>query len=229
VKRYYVAALGVLLLAPQAVAEQPGDDFFIKDVAGVSGQPVPLGAETNDAYPSSDLFTFAGLPAGVKLSAGGEWNGVWIVPRKDIRGLSLLSDNGLNAQFSIVVTRAQMPSRPQQSLTVRVTLSSPVGAAAPPPTAYAPSASEKMLLDKAADLLRRGDVSGARTLLEYLVAKGIPKASLLLGESYDPSVLSKLYTKGVEPDTAKAIEWYQNAYKLGSIEAKAHLDSLSTK
>jgi hypothetical protein len=87
VKRFYVGALSALLWAQQttaeakptgsqSVGERQGDDFFAGDVAGTSGEPVPLGAVTNDAYPSSDLFTFTGLAAGVRLSAGGEWNGV---------------------------------------------------------------------------------------------------------------------------------------------------------
>jgi hypothetical protein len=250
VKQFYAAALSALLWAPpmtaeateapppagaQNIAKQQGD-FFAEDVTGISGEPVPLGAVTNDAYPSSDLFTFSGLPAGVRLSAGGEWNGVWIVPRKDVRGLAFLSAKGLDARFSVVITRAQMPSRPQQSLTVRVTLSGSAASAgaqaaepAQAPPSHVSSPSEKILLDKAADLLRKADISGARTILEYLVAKGEPKAALLLGETYDPTVLSKLYTKGVEADKAKAIELYQKALKLGSSEAKARLDALSAQ
>lgn len=272
VKRFYAAALGALLWAPppamaeaeapgtpppagaRSVAEQRGDDFFAGDVTGVSGEPVPLGVVTNDAYPSSDLFTFSGLPPGVRLSAGGEWNGVWIAPRKDVRGLSFLSAKGLDARFSVVITRAQMPSRPPQSLTVQVTLSNSASAtaeapaaepaqapeaaepaAAPaepaqaPPPSHVSSPGEKILLDKAADLLRKADISGARAILEYLVAKGEPKAALLLGETYDPNVLSTLYTKGVEANKSKAIELYQKALKSGSPEAKARLDALPTQ
>jgi hypothetical protein len=66
--------------------------------------------------------------------------------------------------------------------------------------------SDNPLLRRADTLLRAGDVSGARLLLERASDEGDARATLLLAETFDPAALSKLRVVGVRGDPVKAQE-----------------------
>jgi TPR repeat protein len=51
-------------------------------------------------------------------------------------------------------------------------------------------------------------------------------AALSLGETFDPFLIQRLGAIGVQPDVAKAREWYQRAAQLGSNTAAEHLAKL---
>lgn len=72
------------------------------------------------------------------------------------------------------------------------------------------------LLTRGETLLREGDVAGARLLLEYAANSGSKQAMVKLGNSYDPEHLAKLGVRGVQPDEAQAILWYDRAAKLAA-------------
>lgn len=71
----------------------------------------------------------------------------------------------------------------------------------------------RTLLTRGNTLLHEGDVAGARLLLEYAATRGSKQAMVKLGNSYDPKYLTDLGVRGVRPDEAKALFWYDRAAK----------------
>ena len=99
---------------------------------------------------------------------------------------------------------------------VAVTVAAPPVPAAPEPEPAAITLTPqeaRALLTRGDTLLREGDVAGARLLLEYAAQRGNKQAMVRLGNSYDPKYLTKLGVRGVRPDEAKAIFWYDRAAK----------------
>lgn len=223
------------------------DDFSVSDVSGKPGQPVSLAIDSSPGAPDDDLFTIMGLPSEVRLSAGTPYNDFWIVKRRDLHSLSLISPEGFSGSFKLSVTRARTLSRPPLTLNMNISISNAPAKAEAPRIVSEPKVSEpkvpepkglvahrqtpdeKILFDKAYDQFKKGDVAGARAVFEYLAMKGDATAAIAMGETYDPAVLSKLFVKGLHADQAKATSWYRKAEQLGDPEAKPHLDALNQK
>jgi hypothetical protein len=93
------------------------------------------------------------------------------------------------------------------------------------PTA-GPAKADDRLVSRADELLRKGDVGGARLLLERAWAGGNARAAFLLAESFDPNVLSKLGALGIRGDVAKARELYAQALALGMVQAGERIEAL---
>lgn len=93
------------------------------------------------------------------------------------------------------------------------------------PTAEPAKANDR-LVSRADELLRAGDVSGARLLLERALASGSARAAFLLAESFDPNVLAKLGALGIRGDAAKAREFYARARALGMVQAGERMGAL---
>ena len=77
------------------------------------------------------------------------------------------------------------------------------------------------------DFVKNGDFSSARLLLGRAAKAGSAAAALSLGETFDPLLIRRLGAIGVQPDVAKAREWYQLAAQLGSNTAAQHLAKLA--
>ncbi|MFC1457581.1 hypothetical protein ACETIH_12800 [Microvirga arabica] len=89
-----------------------------------------------------------------------------------------------------------------------------------------PAKADDRLVSRAEELFRQGDVSGARLLLERVLASGHARGAFLLAETFDPNVLSKLGTLGLKGDAAKAREFYRQAQTLGMAQARDRLEAL---
>jgi hypothetical protein len=85
------------------------------------------------------------------------------------------------------------------------------------------------LLKRADSLMASGDVAAARLVLVRAAEAGDGHAAMLLGGSYDPSVLEKERVRGVVPDLAMARSWYEKAKQFGAPEATARLELLAKK
>jgi hypothetical protein len=92
--------------------------------------------------------------------------------------------------------------------------------------ASAQAASDDRLVVRANTLMRTGDVSGARLLLERSMESGNARAAFLLAETFDPHVLSKLGALGIRSDAAKARELYARARALGITQADERMQAL---
>ncbi len=101
--------------------------------------------------------------------------------------------------------------------------------AKPAPKAEQPPAStsaDDRLLARADELIRRGDVSGARLLLERSMEDGNARAAFRLAETFDPTVLSRLGVLGIRGDVAKARALYERARSLGIAQAAERMEAL---
>jgi hypothetical protein len=79
---------------------------------------------------------------------------------------------------------------------------------------------EASLLNKAEALLDRGDVTGARSMLEFAVQGGSAGAAFKLAETYDPQRLRQWRVLGMRGDPGKARELYDRALALGAARAR---------
>ena len=82
------------------------------------------------------------------------------------------------------------------------------------------------LLKRGQDYLQNGDIVSARLMLRRAAGAGDAQAALLLGASYDPTVLRDLGVLGFAPDPGQARTWYQKAADAGLPEAARRLERL---
>lgn len=126
-------------------------------------------------------------------------------------------------------------SAPQKDVTVQKKDPAPVVIASLPASlgslpsvaaaAEQPKADDR-LTSRADELLRKGDVSGARLLLERALDSRNARAAFLMGETFDPNVLNRLRVLGIRGDASKAREFYGQALALGMSEARTRMEAL---
>jgi TPR repeat protein len=63
------------------------------------------------------------------------------------------------------------------------------------------------LVERARGLIRLGDISGARLLLERAQARNAPNATFLLAQTWDPAMLRRWNVRGLraDPDLARSL------------------------
>ena len=75
-------------------------------------------------------------------------------------------------------------------------------------------------------LVRQGDISAARLLLEPAVDAGSAQAAFLLAQTYDRGVLASWRVRGIAGDDAKARLLYTRAYQGGIVQARERVDAM---
>ena len=123
---------------------------------------------------------------------------------------------------------------------IATVMAGPVADASMPGTASSPTVSQlktttaqpdneeiSALIKLSQDFVRNRDFSSARLLLRRAAEAGSAAAALSLGETFDPLVIQQFHAIGVQPDPAKAREWYERAAQLGSDAASQHLAELA--
>jgi TPR repeat protein len=85
------------------------------------------------------------------------------------------------------------------------------------------------LVARGKELLRNGDFSSARLILEHAADAGEADAAMALGSTYDPTVLARLGIRGQVANVDSARTWYEKAQELGSTEASARLETLPNR
>ncbi len=140
----------------------------------------------------------------------------------------------------VVMAASSLPGAPQAatpapSATVAaIRPTAPPQSSAPPPAAAPPPKPPEdpravALLDKGEELLKDGDVAGARLFFKRAVDRGLARAAIALAETYDPNELSRLGVRGMEPDIKMAQQWYEKAASLGDTSAAERLRRLSQR
>ncbi len=106
-------------------------------------------------------------------------------------------------------------------------------AVAPTPSPPAPSvaltASPEeiaMLIERGAQLLKTGDIVGARLFYERAAAGGSGAAATGVGKTFDPLYLVSAGVRGIQGDPARATSWYRKAVAAGDTEAQQRLKAL---
>jgi len=105
----------------------------------------------------------------------------------------------------------------------------PAGSEPPKPVQTLDSEEIAMLLKRAEDFLKIGDIAAARLALRRAATAGSAQAALTLGMTFDPAVLAEQGVLGLTPDEGQARTWYQRAADLGSSEAKRRLERLAVR
>ena len=99
-----------------------------------------------------------------------------------------------------------------------------VGPAAAP-SAPAADVDGKALVERAEKLIRLGDISGARLVLERAFDRGDPRATFLLAQTCAPRMLREWKVQGLKPDPDRARALYAKAAEEGVRESKAATDA----
>jgi hypothetical protein len=223
-------------------------DFRVRDVSGPAGRPIPLRIEMLDDKAANDpvkLFIVSGVPDGVTLNPGGNLGEFWAVNASVIKDLTVTAPPGFSGSFTLNITRSRREADLATAVSITVSIGQPdtrptaaPATSVPDRTATVPPrsaggrdtiASETMLMDRATASFKKGDVSGARVIYEYLATQGSASAAMAMGETYDPLVLGKMAIKGLAPDPGKARQWYEEAEKLGSGDARRRLNALAAR
>jgi hypothetical protein len=82
------------------------------------------------------------------------------------------------------------------------------------------------LIHRGETFLAQGDIAAARLFLERAADARDPRATLMLGTTYDPDVLRRMGAVGIRPDPQQAHQWYAQAAESGSHEARQRLAAL---
>jgi len=82
------------------------------------------------------------------------------------------------------------------------------------------------LVARGKKLLRDGDFSSARLILQRAADAGEADAAFTLGSTYDPSILAQLGIRSPVANVDLARTWYEKAQEFGSTEASSRLKTL---
>ena len=86
-----------------------------------------------------------------------------------------------------------------------------------------------VLLARGDWLFATGDVASARVLYERAADAGEARAAVKLGETFDPTFLSRLNPRGGHADADTAVFWYRRARDLSARDASSRLMRLEAK
>ena len=75
----------------------------------------------------------------------------------------------------------------------------------------------------------QGDIATARAFFVSAAEAGDPRALVALGDTFDPTTLSRLGVVGLKGDGAKARDYYARALAAGASGARERLASLAAK
>ena len=85
------------------------------------------------------------------------------------------------------------------------------------------------LVSRGKELLRSGDFSSARLILQRAADASDADAALTLASTYDPIILARLGIRNQVANVELARTWYEKAQEFGSTEAASRLKTLSNR
>ncbi|GAB4226373.1 MAG: hypothetical protein Kow0032_03860 [Methyloligellaceae bacterium] len=126
---------------------------------------------------------------------------------------------------------ATLPPAPQARETrapapvARVSPPRPQATATPAPQRSGElSAAERgALMERARGLTEAGDIAGAKLAYEFLAKAGDAEAALELARLNDPEALAGMGVVGLAGNEEQALYWYNQAARLGSLDAARHV------
>jgi hypothetical protein len=185
---------------------------------------LPLQIQPEEAQQETFILVLSGLPPKSQLS-GAERIGSdsWLVPPDALGRLELTlaewSASVMEVGIELRRTNGAVAARAKAWLSV------------PPP--QTPGAVAKLdpaavneLVQRADQLLSRGDIVAARTFYERAAEMGSGPAALALASTFDPNRLWSLGVFGMVGNKERARHWYARADQLGHPEAKNRLRGL---
>lgn len=221
----------------------------VADASGALNNPIPLEIAAVPADPDIPLaLKITGLPNDAYLTKGREVaDGEWLLKPTEIQGVKLVVQNAQSSQIDLNVAAVEektgAQAAPPREMTVALDLtnvtvqpasappevqsnSQPLPQAIPVPQ-EADNTEAKTLLGKGEALMKTGDLVTARQFFIKAHGLGLAEGAYGAGQTYDPAVYTAMNVRGLEPDAAKAKEWYDKAAAAGYADARKALEKLN--
>lgn len=216
--------------------------LLVEDRRANVNEPLLLGLSLDGAS-GHEFLLLKGLQAQTRLSAGQQMGPhSWRLSAFDLGNLAAFAPENYVGTMDVVVDVHAANDHKLASQAMRLEwVQLPLAAVRAdtstredrPPASQAPAMKLTLQPDELALLLRRGqdmlklgDISGARLVLRRAAEAGSSDAALMLASTFDPIVLRELGVLGFAADLGQALSWYEKASALGSGEAKRRLDRL---
>ncbi len=216
-------------------------DIDVTDAFGEPGKPLALQIELQPPTFSDQLFVaITGIPSQFAVSPGMRWEAGWLLTAKELKNLVITAPESFDGRFPISVQLFDREHKVVATGTAFITIrngkaartstgaisaaqmvQSPVPSSSQPVPQYQvePGSSapedEAPQLERAEQLMKSGDISAARLILETLSDQGSGKAAHALGLTFDPVFFKSNFIRGMAPEPAKAAFWYKRAVELG--------------
>ena len=214
----------------------------VNDAAGTLNSMIPLALAARPASAEQPVdILISGLPTSAYLTAGRQVEeGSWLVKAPEMADLKLVVPQSQTPKISLDVAAVDQGTSnlaaPMQKLSVEFSDVKITPAAAPPdeqgsnvttqPTAVDTKVANAQaqpipqpvgadLLIRADSLMNQGDIISARQYYMQAANVGSPRGMLGVARSYDPKVFAEMKIEGLQPDAAKAAEWYKKAKAAG--------------
>ncbi len=204
----------------------------VNDVRGTLNSMIPLTLQATPAAADQTLdLKITGLPKTAYLTKGQQTvSGDWIVKAAETENIKLFVPQSetpkLNLEVAALESGTNTIATPAQSMSVELSDVKIMPTAAPPdgvdiksnaipePITAAPEPGAD-LLAKAQELMNQGDVASARQFYLQASSLGNAKGTFGVARTYDPKIFAELKIEGLQPDPAKADEWYKKAAAAG--------------
>lgn len=227
--------------SPEApVAQSPR--LVVEDRRAYKNEPILLGLSLILAS-GHEFLLLRGLQEKLRLSAGQPVaDNSWRLSAFDLGNLFAYAPQDYVGTINAVVELHSADNRKLDSQQIRLEwVSMPVTATAPresasngQPSLASPSPVKPvlapddlaLLLRRGRDLMRLGDIAGARLVFRRAADTGNAEAALSLASTFDPVALRELGVVGFAADAAQALKLYEKALALGSTEAQQRIQRL---
>jgi len=198
-------------------------------------------------------ISITGIPVQFAVSNGVRSGNDLLVTGNELKGLTITAPPAFSGRFAIGVKLFDIEHKLEAAgaafVTIRERGATPSGAGSwaeqhnaqegpashPQPASQIPGSAnsvspeeESLQLKRSEILLKSGDISAARLILETLSDEGSGQAAYALGMTYDPVFFSSNFIRGMAPEPSKAMFWYKRAFELGHKEASTAISRLET-
>jgi hypothetical protein len=205
-----------------------------------TNEPIRLGVSLKDGV-GGELVTLVGLVKGTKITAGAPLGLTgWQMLARDLdKAFAWAPKNFvgvMNAAIDLRSPRDQVMDRqiirlewiPKKQTRLVSRLDPPQLAPANVSSGRSLGSEDlAMLIRRAEEFFKNGDVVSARIALRRGATAGDAQALLAMGATFDPKYLDENGVLGFAADVAEARAWYGRAAQLGSTEARRRLQHLN--
>jgi hypothetical protein len=186
---------------------------------------LPLQILPEEAARESYILALSGAPAGTALvGATRIGSDTWFLAPGSSNQLEITLPEWSTSVFEITIVLRRTTGVLAAQTTAWISVPPPVDPKAA--DFKIDDTAAKDLLEKANQLLEKGDIIAARTLYQRAAEMGSASGALMLGSTYDPRRLWSLGVLGMVGNKERARQWYLRASELGNPEAKARLQAL---
>lgn len=219
------AAENQVIPGGSAAPDVPG----ASEAGNTTAEPAPLPAGSASLDPFGPL---SATPASPVTPAGGGSEAPVTPPAQAVSAVE--SGPARPDEPAITTNLANLQPLPQNGPEAPAMVpddkETPSATAAAQPHSEPSFTDEEALMKKGTYLMRGGNVSAARLCFLELAKRGSARAAFAMGQSYDRVFLEALgIAGGVEPDAAKAQEWYDKAARLGARSGERGLETVRRK